>query len=990
MNSAYRYLILLALTFLVFNKTVSQKASFETNKGMTIGFGLGAAYQQSDIANSRGGGFGFSLGSYFYKKENAFLSVDWKFRFLAGENMAHDHRINPDGTFSNIRYEFFNYDLELGLTLNRLREKTRIVITGFAGPGITHGITTTDLLDESGNPYDYNVIDPNLGRKQVYEHLLNLTDGNYETKLISKAAVLPTAGIYLGYQFSRSFSMGIEHKINFSLTENNSFFGINIDNNIVSASRKDRNHYTSLGFRWIMRGGSSGSVRRRSYTVINTPVTVYNPPITDRPVTNTNPVNTISPPLVEIIVPSGNTYSTTEGSIEITARVKNVKGKQDIQVVLNNKNIGFDYNPLYGNVRSTVTLAEGKNTLIITGSNEAGSNRDDAAIIYNKPVTVVLPLVKFIDPVAFVTVEKNILAISVQTKNVKAWQDVTVSVNGINFSNFNFSPEGIVKTNIPLKEGINKVQVTGKNESGSASDLATITYTKPVKAVPPAINILNPGTSPYNTFEPLQEIKARITGISGKENISFSLNGINISGFTYDINSLELSTPVTLREGRNTIIITARNDAGQDVKSQEIIKETRPCPPPVLKMTEPDQNELTTENPSLTIRTEIRNIVTTEQFSITLNNRLITNYNFNGNEIVYVASLVSGLNTYVISATNNCGTQKVTCSIFYKPTEVIVEKPCPSPGISFSVTAINREDATHELKGSVSNLKNRSDITVTVNDNPFEGFTYVPGTGEISSVFKFNPGSYTIKVSVKNDCGADSKTASVEVQQPCIPPQVTFAMAAVNREDATHELKGSVSNLKNRSDITVTVNDNPFEGFTYGPGTGEISSVFKFNPGSYTIKVFVKNDCGQDTYSGIVVKEEDKPCGIRINPGNSSWEFCMVTPSGTIVRDTLTNKNFRYSGPASSLYFMPIAGGGDAVVKGKPYTLRPGQYYLFTGNLTVTVSTKNPGSMGQWSVCIIADKEPLSGNGNNRPKSPCEEQVDKGKSKKNGERQDNK
>jgi hypothetical protein len=131
------------------------------------------------------------------------------------------------------------------------------------------------------------------------------------------------------------------------------------------------------------------------------------------------------------------------------------------------------------------------------------------------------------------------------------------------------------------------------------------------------------------------------------------------------------------------------------------------------------------------------------------------------------------------------------------------------------------------------------------------------------------------------------------------------------------------------------------------------------------------------------VIEEEKPCGIRINPGNSSWEFCMVTPAGTIIRDALTNSNFRYSGPASSLYFMPIAGGGDAVVKGTPYSIRPGQYYLFTGNLTVTISTNNPGSMGQWSVCITSDKEPLSGNGNNRPKSPCEEQEDKGKPKKN-------
>jgi len=98
----------------------------------------------------------------------------------------------------------------------------------------------------------------------------------------------------------------------------------------------------------------------------------------------------------------------------------------------------------------------------------------------------------------------------------------------------------------------------------------------------------------------------------------------------------------------------------------------------------------------------------------------------------------------------------------------------------------------------------------------------------------------------------------------------------------------------------------------------------------------------------------------------------------------LTNPDFRYSGPASSLYFLPVAGGGDAVVKGNPFGIRPGQYYLFTGNLTVTVSTKNPGSMGQWSVCIIADREPLSGNGNNRPQSPCEEQGEERNQKKDG------
>ena len=111
------------------------------------------------MANSSGFGFDFILGSQIYKRENAFLSVDWKFRFLPGQNKAYDHRINADETYSNIRYRFFTYDLELGLTLNRFRERTRIIITGFAGAGITHGTTFTDLYDAGGSLYDYSSID---------------------------------------------------------------------------------------------------------------------------------------------------------------------------------------------------------------------------------------------------------------------------------------------------------------------------------------------------------------------------------------------------------------------------------------------------------------------------------------------------------------------------------------------------------------------------------------------------------------------------------------------------------------------------------------------------------------------------------------------------------------------------------------------------------------------------------------------------------------
>jgi hypothetical protein len=99
----------------------------------------------------------------------------------------------------------------------------------------------------------------------------------------------------------------------------------------------------------------------------------------------------------------------------------------------------------------------------------------------------------------------------------------------------------------------------------------------------------------------------------------------------------------------------------------------------------------------------------------------------------------------------------------------------------------------------------------------------------------------------------------------------------------------------------------------------------------------------------------------------------LVTPSGTYTRDDLANNpNFNYTGSASSLYIKAIAGGGDAIVNGNNYSIQPGKYYLFEGNLNVSVSTSHPGSMGHWQVCIESNAVPKSGNGGNRPNSPCE------------------
>jgi len=118
-----------------------------------------------------------------------------------------------------------------------------------------------------------------------------------------------------------------------------------------------------------------------------------------------------------------------------------------------------------------------------------------------------------------------VFSLRVQTENVKAWQDVALRINNVNSSNFNFSDEGVVTTNIGLKEGVNNVEVSAKNESGTKTERTLITYIKPVKINPPVIFVQIPASDPFNTFESYEQMRALITGIKDKQDISVSVNG---------------------------------------------------------------------------------------------------------------------------------------------------------------------------------------------------------------------------------------------------------------------------------------------------------------------------------------------------------------------------------------------------------------------------------------------------------------------------------
>jgi hypothetical protein len=208
-------------------------------------------------------------------------------------------------------------------------------------------------------------------------------------------------------------------------------------------------------------------------------------------------------------------------------------------------------------------------------------------------------------------------------------------------------------------------------------------------------------------------------------------------------------------------------------------------------------------------------------------------------------------------------------------------------------------------------------------------------------------------------------------------------VSTVSSASATHVVSARIQEVDQRENISLTVNESMLGSFSFNPVSKELMANLKLNPGANTISIVATNDCGEDRASKTITVqssvgenpgETDNEQGwVRINPGNSSWEFCLQTGSATYNRSDLSNSGFSYSGSASSLYFKPIAGGGTALVRGQAYNLNPGQYYLFTGNLKVQVTNKHQGAMGHWSVHIESSSSPSTGKGKNRPKSPCDD-----------------
>lgn len=772
-------------------------------------------------------------------------------------------------------------------------------------------------------------------------------------------------------------------------------------------------------------------------------------------------------PAVEIISPQAYGYSTLEDHLSVKATVVNVDQTNQIKLKVNGATKNFDFDPASHIVSGNIPLEEGTNIIVVEVTNECGDYARGWEITREKCET----------PRINLTSQPNTGEVAVANASISGTiadaseKQITVRLNG-NKKSFTFNETTqAFNTSLTLKEGANNVIITASSQCGEAEQTFNFNYEPPLTTAPPVVDITAPASSPYETDKGSYFVKASITNVSSAEQISVVVNN---SARAFNFEAGVVSFNQNLKEGANTVVITATNETGTAEDNTKIVYEVpEAVVPPIVAFSNPSVEYLEVEKGSYTFTGTIDNLSSTSQMEMVVNDEENTQYNatMNANGVVQfdLTVNVSASHPYYTAraiGTNEAGSDNATVvielpieedeettqnclpevsAIFENDHKSVVtssdkdlsnvvllyyddehqkfdglsgktgtfagteehegkcvlgvwiksgcnnsedgpgygewipntaydgscsEAPCDPPAIQLlSSNDVTKE--SYELALSVTNVKT-NEVSITHNgkevncsfDNTSKVFTCSVNLEEGENIFTITA----------DGCEVETKVHKVNYTIPCDPITYTFVYPSSTTAEVNDPIVSVNFKTENvtKSGITAKLNGTSVNAQLSGKSL--IFEELTLHEGENKLEVTLKNECSEEDVT-FTLNYVPRPCGPRINPGNAEWQFCLVTPSGTYNRSDLTNKSFSYSGPASSIYFLPIAGGGDVILNGDDYEVKNGQYYLFEGNLFVEISSNHPGSMGHWQVCLTADNTPAFGKGNNRPQSPCAEET---------------
>lgn len=940
----------------------------------TLGLNGGAAYQQSDVCALPGGGFGLTLGKNIYHRPNGWLDVDVRGRYLYTHTRGANHFRSGDisknsllnGTTGGVDsyvttpgYVFQNHTTdihegsgELVFTANRLRQNTGIELGVFGGVGIDFHQARTDMENNFNGDanYDYSTIDTDGSRRYVLNQLNVMQDGEAWNNADGysdgfRASIMPSAGLELGYAVTPWFSIGAGHRATWALDDYIDGEAYNQPTNAIF--EKDVYHYTNLFLRWKIKGKKKDDVFYHETTeTINEEPTVYSGP----------------PPTIRIVRPSTNPAMVKSRSLQLVAHVKNVKDKRSINVTHDNRDISFSFDKSTGKLTSNLSLQEGKNIVEIYASNEYGRDEKGKTIIYeiidteptpttSTPVTPTTnnpgtyddpvmtekpPHVDIYSPsVSPYETTSTRVRIRARVKNIDRKDQIQFILNNQYFTAFNFNPNtDLFEASVNMTVQQINVQIKAVNTVGESSDYATLILKGTPEpdgpmcdpyggsgepaGTPPTVKITTPNVNPYSTTKATVPVAARITEVTRKSDVTFLVNGIKSTNFSFNSSTGRFNSTINLNKGNNIVQINGRNNYGSDSDKVTIKYSTPITIKPTVKITTPVNNPYTSSTVSTPLKAKVSGVNSKSEIRITLNNNPIRTFSFNNNVVSTSLNLNEGNNNVVVAVSNNNGSDSDTRTIKYSV-------PMSPPTVTIRTPRAKTETYTvkvAKIQATVTNIAAARQITYLVDGRQRTDFSFNTKSGLFTSSVTLGTSPVKVEIIARNSAGSDRDDRTLKYKMEIEAPQAQPPTVNIYRPERditvnapTYNVEATVTGVTSKRQISVRNNGTNLPIFVYDPTKKIVKVNVKLAQSKNTIIITAGNSVGRAsdkvniTYftkprvtidPGPTSTTESDPADPPTTGGGGNWP---TTGGGTTVPDPADP-------PTTGGGSWPTAGGG--------------------------------------------------------------------------------
>jgi hypothetical protein len=597
----------------------------------------------------------------------------------------------------------------------------------------------------------------------------------------------------------------------------------------------------------------------------------------------------INPPFVTFLSPSQNGLTVSNANYTVIAQLLNVESANQISVTQNGQFVNpnlYNYNAATREITFNTGLSTGNNIFTVQGSNTTGSHTATTNVIFKlveKPCDK--PVVTFLKPNASgIEVNQGNDNVRIKILNVSNTNDIQVLLNGVLQSTGAFNPsDKIYNLKVAYTLGQNTIEVVAKNACGEAKATTIVNYKavnqvceKPIIQLIQPINVIS--TVTLNSYE----FRMGVLNVKATTDLIFKVNG-QAKPFNYDLAQHILISEIALVDGLNTITLDARNECG--TSSLEVKMTKKVCVKPSINIVNSSvQDGGTTMIEAFSLNGNLQEVSNSSEFTITKNGEAI-NYVFNAVQKTFSlnTSLTTGLNTFVLKATNTCGedTKEIKITRIKDPNAVAPKVQITNPASS----PFNTDQGAFNIQATTQFITAASQVSMTVNGNPVNA-NFNLGNGSLSYNLSLIEGNNIVVVNAVNQYGAASDTKIIVYKKPVVIERPVIVLANPTSCPATlpsgnNTVSGHIMNITNLNQVSIKINGVNVSNFNPVLANGKLNFQFNVNVSvtntNLNLQINAQNQGGSDAKTCLLKVLEVTP------PDN-----CLPTVGATFSSDNKT------------------------------------------------------------------------------------------------------